>query len=93
MTRPVSVLTGMFCKFGSELESLPVAVTFWLNVVCKRFVFVDISGKSPSKYVDFNFEKVLYSKILSIIGRSSLFKPYSTSTSVEYPLWFFFPRG
>ena len=31
MSRPSSILTGMFWRFGSVLLSLPVAVTVWLN--------------------------------------------------------------
>ena len=37
--RPSSVLTGMFCRFGSLDDSRPVAVTVWLNDVCIFPVF------------------------------------------------------
>ena len=33
MTRPASVRTGMFCKFGSAELKRPVDATVWLNVV------------------------------------------------------------
>ncbi len=36
MRRPSSVRIGMFCRFGSEEESRPVAVTAWLKEVWMR---------------------------------------------------------
>ena len=34
--RPISVLIGIFWRFGSLDESRPVAATVWLNDVCTR---------------------------------------------------------
>ena len=36
ISRPASVRMGMFCRFGSVDESLPVAAMVWLNVVWIR---------------------------------------------------------
>ena len=36
ISRPISVRIGMFCRFGSLLDSRPVAATAWLNDVCTR---------------------------------------------------------
>ena len=38
---------GMFCRFGSALESRPVAATIWLKVVWMR-LSESASGMSPS---------------------------------------------
>ena len=36
ISRPSSVRIGMFCRFGFDDESRPVAAPVWLNVVCSR---------------------------------------------------------
>ena len=38
ISRPRSVRIGIDCRFGSDVESRPVAATVWLNVVCSRAV-------------------------------------------------------
>ena len=38
ISRPSSVRTGIAWRFGSEVESRPVAATVWLKVVCRRRV-------------------------------------------------------
>ena len=45
--RPAGVRTGMFCRFGSVLDNLPVAATIWLNVVWTR-CSASASGISPA---------------------------------------------
>ena len=47
--RPSSVLIGMFCRFGSVLDSRPVVVAVWLKVVCSRPVASEISVGSESR--------------------------------------------
>ena len=51
-----------------------------------------MKGISPSTYVEFSFPNCLYSSIFSIIG-CSFFNFSNTSTSVEYPLFFFLIIG
>ena len=36
ISRPSSVRTGIFCKFGFDELSRPVAVPVWLKRVCRR---------------------------------------------------------
>ena len=36
ISRPTSVRMGMFCRFGSLLESRPVAATAWFRCVWTR---------------------------------------------------------
>ena len=43
IARPVSVRTGMFCRFGLMLERRPVAATAWLKTVCTRPLFFSTS--------------------------------------------------
>ena len=46
----------MFCRFGSRLDSRPVAAPTWLNVVWMRPSRGLTSGGSASRYVDFSFD-------------------------------------
>src|ERR1035441_2753373 len=52
---PSSVRMGMFCKFGFDDDSLPVAAPVWLKLVCSRPVCGSISAGSASTYVPFSF--------------------------------------
>ena len=88
MRRPSAVRTGMFCRFGSELDSRPVAVTVWLKEVWSRPVVGSTSAGSASTYVDLSFESIRYSRILAGNGWSRASR-VRTSTSVERPV---FPR-
>ena len=48
ISRPRSVRIGIDCRFGSDVESRPVAATVWLNVVCSRPSDSEISdGSGP----------------------------------------------
>ena len=77
---PSSSLMGMFCKFGSTDDSLPVLVRFWVYIVCTlSFWIVFIS---PSIYVEYSLVSFLYSIIFSIMGCFP-FNLLSTSIAVE----------
>ena len=65
MRRPSGVRTGMFCRFGSEHASRPVAATVWWNVQCTRPVRGWTSCGSVSTYVDFSFVIARYSNSLA----------------------------
>ena len=79
----------MFCRFGSELESLPVAVTVWLNDVCTLVVTGFIRPNMESTYVDFSFESCRKLRISA--GSSWLAaRVMRTSSSVESPFFVFF---
>ena len=65
--RPSSVRTGMFCRFGSEEERRPVAVTVWLYEVCTRPSPATSSGRA-SRYVDLIFAFSRYSSTSATTG-------------------------
>ena len=59
---PSFVLIGIFCKFGSDDESLPVEVTACWYEVCTRDLTSQIS-ESLSVYVLLSFARERYSRI------------------------------
>jgi len=81
---------GMFCRFGSTLLNLPVAVIVCLNVVCIFPVSSLIISLSPSMYVPFSLVSCLYSNSFSPMGWVIC---SNTSALVEYPVFVFFPFG
>ena len=82
--------TGMFCRFGLELESRPVAATSWLKVVCSRPVAGSSRAGSGSRYV---LSSLVSSRHSSIAGTMACWprKPRSTRASVENPVLPFLP--
>ena len=53
---PSSSLIGIFCRFGSILDNLPVEVTVWVNVVWILPSSLIVSFK-PSTYVDLSWRR------------------------------------
>src|SRR3989304_3843398 len=88
MERPISVRMGMFWRFGSLLESLPVAVTVWLRDVWSLPVFGLIISGRASIYVDLSFESVRNFRISAGKGWTGA-SSSSTSTLVENPVLVF----
>ena len=74
----LGIVTNTQDTSGEVLESRPVSVFTWLNVVC-TLPFL-ISGLNPSTYVEFNFCACLYRKITPIIGCSLAY--FSNSSAV-----------
>ena len=65
---PLSVLIGMFWRFGFDELSLPVAVWAWLKVVWIYPVTGEIKPGNGSMYVESSFFTPLNSNISLIIG-------------------------
>ena len=81
----------MFCRFGFDEESLPVAATVWLNEVWSRPSFGSTSRGSASRYVEFSLSSSRHDRSASTIGWAS--RSFSrTLASVESsPFGVFFP--
>ena len=68
MSRPISVRTGMFCRFGFVLLRRPVAATVCWKSVWMRPSSGETAPGSASRYVDFSFVSCRYWKMASMIG-------------------------
>src|SRR5437879_7511069 len=83
MASPRGVRTGMFCRFGSELDSRPVAAPAWLKLVWMRPVAGFTYPGKASTYVDLSFASSRYSMSSRGTSCPSAASCSSTSKSVD----------
>src|SRR2546427_798048 len=82
ISRPSSVRIGMFCRFGFDDDSRPVAAPAWLKLVWMRPERTSISSGSASTYVPFSLLICRYSSTLRTTSCSGA-RSSSTTAAVE----------
>jgi hypothetical protein len=89
--RPSSERIGMFCRFGFDEESLPVAATVWLKDVCSRPSFSSTILGRASRYVELSLSSSRHDSSASTIGCASRSFSRTLASVDSSPLGVFFP--
>jgi hypothetical protein len=94
ISRPSAVRMGMFCRFGFDDDSRPVAAPAWLKLVCRRPVRASICAGSASTYVPLSLVSWRYSstwRTISCSGASA--SRMSAAVERVFPLPYFTGAG